>query len=241
MLAILTTHSVPCRTLLRDEKVPGPGTYEPLQDERGDNAEARAGTGGARDGDGDRIKRAIPQRHPCAPTPTLAPTLITTSTFASTLAFTSHRRPHLPPSPHTHGQVSSMRGEGATTGGYAFKSKTIRMPKSKVSGSTPVTLGPGSYTPTQTRLGENASVADMRGEEGAPAQSRALSWPPCRGKLSTPFSAACLPGCPLPTALHAGGYAFYGNSERLDVKHYVNPQTVIDMVDGAGGAHRVTY
>jgi len=41
--------------------------------------------------------------------------------------------------------------------------------------------------------------------------------------------------------LHAGGYAFYGNSERLDVKHYVAPQTVIDMVDGAGGAHRVTY
>ena len=47
--------------------------------------------------------------------------------------------------------------------------------------------------------------------------------------------------CPLPTALHAGGYAFYGNSERLDVKQYVAPQTVIDMVDGAGGAHRVTY
>ena len=134
-----------------------------------------------------------------------------------------------------------MRGEGATTGGYAFKSRTVQRPKSKLCGSTPAKLGPGSYEPTQTRLGENASVADMRGEEGAPAQSRALSWPPCRGKHSTPSSAACLPGRPLPTALHAGGYAFYSNSERLDVKHYVAPQTVIDMVDGAGGAHRVTY
>jgi len=77
-----------------------------------------------------------------------------------------------------------MRGEGATTGGYAFKSRTLQRPKSKLNGSTPATLGPGSYEPTQTRLGENASVADMRGEEGAPAKSRALSWPP--------FSAACL-------------------------------------------------
>ena len=128
-----------------------------------------------------------------------------------------------------------MKGEGATTGGYAFKSKTLQRPNSKqvhesatkvgsrpayacvaapraleevsrplaasqegamlvgagdlwrvarsgcisyVSrqiGSTPANVAPGSYEPTATRVGEHASVADMRGEEGAPAKSRALS------------------------------------------------------------------
>ena len=151
--SILTLYyPIPSRSLLQDAKVPGPGAYEPVQDERGDNAEARAGL-----------------------TLTLTLTLSLTLTLTLTL---------------THGQMSSMRGEGATTGGYAFKSRTIQRPKSKVCGSTPAKLGPGSYTPTQTRLGENASVADMRGEEGAPAQSRALSWRPCHGRPSTRSSAA---------------------------------------------------
>ena len=94
----LLYHTVPSRTLLRDEKVPGPGTYEPTQDERGDNAEARACTGGARDRDGDRIHRARPQRHPRTPTPTLAPIPITTI-----IHLRSHPRPHLSsaPSPFT--------------------------------------------------------------------------------------------------------------------------------------------
>ena len=51
--SILTLYyPIPSRSLLQDAKVPGPGAYEPVQDERGDNAEARAGTGGARDRDG---------------------------------------------------------------------------------------------------------------------------------------------------------------------------------------------
>ena len=51
--SILILHNtIPSRSLLQDAKVPGPGAYEPVQDERGDNAEARAGTGGARDRDG---------------------------------------------------------------------------------------------------------------------------------------------------------------------------------------------
>ena len=42
--SILTLYyPIPSRSLLQDAKVPGPGAYEPVQDERGDNAEARAG------------------------------------------------------------------------------------------------------------------------------------------------------------------------------------------------------
>ena len=163
--SILTLYyPIPSRSLLQDAKVPGPGAYEPVQDERGDNAEARAGL-----------------------TLTLTLTLSLTLTLTLTLSLTLTLTLTLS---LTHGQMSSMRGEGATTGGYAFKSRTIQRPKSKVCGSTPAKLGPGSYTPTQTRLGENASVADMRGEEGAPAQSRALSWRPCHGRPSTRSSAA---------------------------------------------------
>ena len=143
-------------------------------------------------------------------------------------------------------EVSQTKGEDINLGSAAFVSKSKHRPELLRDEGVP---GPGKYEPMLDERGDNAEVSSMRGEGATTGGSAFMSKTIQRPNAKQ--SAAPGPGSYDPIATRVGenasvadmrgeegGYAFYGNSERLDVIHYAAPTDVIDMVDGGS---RVTH